>query len=138
MGGDVEGAAVIAPTAVASILVCENGAKVFAGRTEHEDASGTGSPDVTLRVHLQSVARASATLAAQRFGIEEGAAVSHGAVGLHFVGHNSRVTRVADGDVEGLLVRGEGNAVGPREVGNQQGHFAFRIHAIDAVMWQLL
>lgn len=58
--------------------------------------------------------------------------------GCTFVGHNSRVTRVADGDVEGLLVRREGNAVRPREVGNQQGYFALRIHAIDAVMWQLL
>jgi hypothetical protein len=38
------------------------------------------------------------------FGVEEGAAVSHGAVGLHFVGHNPRVTSVANGDVEGPLV----------------------------------
>ena len=37
VGSDVEGAAVITPTAVASILVCENGTKVLAGRTENED-----------------------------------------------------------------------------------------------------
>ena len=52
MRGNIESAAVIAPTAIASKLVCEDGAEVFAGRSDHQDASGTGSPDVTLRVYL--------------------------------------------------------------------------------------
>ena len=46
---DVERAAVVTPTAIASKLVCEYGAEVFAGRSDHQDASGTGSPDVALR-----------------------------------------------------------------------------------------
>ena len=50
MRGNIESAAVIAPTAIASKLVCEYGAEVVAGRSDHQDASGTGSPDVTLRV----------------------------------------------------------------------------------------
>jgi hypothetical protein len=33
--GNIESAAVVAPTTVASILVCENWTEVFAGRTDH-------------------------------------------------------------------------------------------------------
>ena len=111
---------------------------MFAGRSDYQDASGTGSPEGTLRVHLQRVAGASATLVAQGFGIEEGATVCYRVVGLHIVGHDSRFTGVADGNVEGLLVGGESNAVRPCDVGNQQGDLAFWVHAIDAVMWQFL
>ncbi len=135
MGSDVEGAAVIAPTAVASSFVYKNRTEVFAGRTDHEDTTGTTSPDVTLRVHFQPVASASATLPSR---IEEGAAVGHCAVGLDVIGHNSRVSGVAHGNVERLLVMREGDAIRESEIGNEQGHFTSRINAKDAVVWQLL
>ena len=82
-------------------------------RREDPDAFRTGSVDITLRIHLQTIGNALFFRAGE---IVEDAAVGNRAVGSHVVAHPEPLLLIGIRDVECLLVGRQRDPVGTGEV----------------------
>src|SRR6185503_10150975 len=138
VGGDEEGGAVLAERAVAGGLARREGAEVLRVLVEDVDAAGAGREEMALGIDLHAVGEPLLLRAHPARGVEEDAAVGDGAVRLHVVGHPDRARGVGVRDVQRLLIRREGDSVGPRELLCQQGHLAIPADTVDALEVELL
>jgi 6-phosphogluconolactonase len=130
----IERFAIVAPSAVRGRLGRFDGPEVFAFRREDPDTTRACRVQISGGVDFHPVRQ---SILAFRSGIIKHLAVGNCAIGLNVIAHPDFSLLIGVGHIQDLFVRGERDAIRPREITNNNLQFTAGI-TVHAVECQLL